>query len=61
MIRPIINPGYLPALFWVALASIITAPLGAKATHRLPLKLLRRDFAVLLLVLATKMLLKVLG
>ena len=52
---------YLPALFWVALASIITAPLGAKAMHRLPLRLLRRGFAVLLLVLATKMLLKVLG
>ncbi len=52
---------YLPALFWVAIASIITAPLGAKATHRLPLKLLRRGFAVLLLLLATKMLLKVLG
>jgi len=52
---------YLPALFWVALASIVTAPLGAKATHRLPLKLLRRGFAVLLLVLATKMLWKALG
>ncbi len=49
---------YLPALFWVALASIITAPLGAKATHRLPLKLLRRGFAVLLLALATNMLLR---
>ncbi len=49
---------YLPALFWVALASIITAPLGAKATHRLPLKLLRSGFAVLLLALATKMLLR---
>ena len=52
---------YLPALFWVALASIATAPLGAKAAHRLPLDLLRRGFAVLLLALATKMLLKVLG
>ena len=52
---------YLPALFWVALASIITAPLGAKATHRLPLKQLRRGFAVLLLVLATNMLRKLLA
>ena len=52
---------YLPALFWIALASIITAPLGAKATHRLPLKLLRRSFAVLLLVLATRMLRNTLG
>ena len=52
---------YLPALFWVALAGVITVPLGANATHRLPLKLLRRGFAMLLLVLATKMLLKALG
>lgn len=52
---------YLPALFWVALASMLTTPLGAKATHRLPLKLLRRGFALLLLVLATKMLLKLPG
>lgn len=49
---------YLPALFLLATGSIFTTPLGAKATHRLPLKLLRRGFAVLLLVLATKMLLK---
>jgi len=52
---------YLPALFWVALASMVTAPPGARAAHRLPLNLLRRGFAVLLLVLATRMLLKVLG
>lgn len=52
---------YLPALFWVALTSIITAPLGAKATHRLPLKLLRQGFAGLLLVLATKMLWRVMS
>ena len=52
---------YLPALVWVALASVITAPLGAKAAHRWPLKWLRRGFACLLLLLATKMLFKVLG
>jgi uncharacterized membrane protein YfcA len=50
---------YLPALLWVALASVITAPLGAKAAHRIPVELLRKLFAVLLLVLATKLLLKV--
>jgi uncharacterized membrane protein YfcA len=50
---------YLPALLWVALASVITAPLGAKAAHRIPVGLLRKLFAVLLLVLATKLLLKV--
>ena len=52
---------YLPALLWVALSSVFTAPLGAKAAHRWPLKWLRRGFACLLLILATKMLLKVLG
>ncbi len=52
---------YLPALFWVALASVLTAPLGAKATHRMNVGLLRRLFALLLIVLATKLLLKVLG
>ena len=48
---------YLPALVLVATGSLFTTPLGARATHRLPLKTLRRGFAVLLLVLATKMLL----
>jgi uncharacterized membrane protein YfcA len=52
---------YLPALFWVALASVITAPLGAKATHHMKTGVLRKFFAVLLLVLATKLLLKVLA
>ena len=52
---------YLPALFWVALASIITAPLGAKATHHMKVELLRKLFAVLLIALATKLLLKVLA
>lgn len=51
---------YLPALFLLAIGSMLTTPLGAKATHRLPLKLLRRSFALLLFVLATKMLLKIL-
>lgn len=51
---------YLPALLWVALASVMTAPLGAKATHYMKVGLLRKLFAVLLLVLATRLLLKVL-
>jgi uncharacterized membrane protein YfcA len=51
---------YLPALFWVALATVITAPLGAKATHHMKTGVLRKLFALLLLVLATKLLLKVL-
>lgn len=51
---------YLPALFWVALATVITAPLGAKATHHLKVGLLRKLFAVLLIALATKLLWKLL-
>ncbi len=51
---------YLPALFWVAIASVLTAPLGAKAAHRMKVEMLRKLFAILLLVLATKLLLKVL-
>jgi uncharacterized membrane protein YfcA len=49
---------YLPALCWVALASMLTAPLGAKATHRMNISLLRKLFAILLIVLAAKMLLQ---
>lgn len=49
---------YLPALVMLAAGSTFTTRLGAKATHRLPLEPLRRGFAVLLFVLATKMLLK---
>jgi uncharacterized membrane protein YfcA len=52
---------YLPALLWVALATVITAPLGAKTTHRMKTGALRKLFALLLLVLATKLLLKVLA
>ncbi len=51
---------YLPALLWVALATVLAAPFGALAAHRMKVELLRKLFAVLLLVLATKLLLKVL-
>ncbi len=46
---------YLPALGLLMLGSLFTTPLGAKAAHRLPLKPLRRGFALLLLILAGKM------
>lgn len=52
---------YLPALFWIALATMLTAPLGAKAAHSLNVGLLRKLFAGLLIVLATKLLFKVLA
>jgi len=48
---------YLPALFWIAIASVLLAPAGAAAAHRTSGAMLRKIFAVLLYVLATKMLL----
>lgn len=51
---------YLPALVGLAAASMVTAPLGARTAHRLPVHSLRRVFAAFLLVLATRMLYKLL-
>ena len=47
---------FLVALALVALASIWTAPLGARMAHRMPVVLLKRVFAVVLLVISAKML-----
>ncbi len=46
---------YLPALAGIAAASWITAPLGAKLAHRLPVKKLKRIFALLLYALGLRM------
>ena len=46
---------YLPALFGIICTSWFTAPLGAKATHHLPVSLIKKIFAALLLVTAVKM------
>ena len=56
---PAWSTGYLywPAIAIIALASMITAPLGARLAHRLPVKQLRRLFALLLLIVAADMLL----
>lgn len=48
---------YLPALGWLVLASMLTAPLGAKTTHSTQTATLRKIFIVLLYFLAIKMLL----
>lgn len=48
---------YLPALGWIAAASMLTAPLGARTTHRIQTTTLRKIFVVLLYFLGTKMLL----
>jgi uncharacterized membrane protein YfcA len=60
---PAMPPGavgfiYLPALFTIAAASVLTAPAGARLAHRLPMSQLRRVFAVLLYGLAGYMLYK---
>ena len=52
---------WLPALAVIAGCSVLTAPLGARAAHVLPVSLLKRIFASLLLCLAVYMLWKGLG
>lgn len=47
---------YLPALVTIACASVLTAPLGARAAHAMNVKTLRRVFALLLYALAAYML-----
>jgi len=49
---------YWPALLVVSVASVITAPAGARYAHRLPVATLRRVFACLLFILAAYMLYK---
>ena len=44
------------ALFGIAAASFLTAPLGAGLSHRLPVSTLKRFFACFILIMATKML-----
>jgi len=46
----------LPALSGIVCGSVLTAPLGARLAHRLPVPVLKRIFACLLYVLAGKML-----
>jgi uncharacterized membrane protein YfcA len=49
---------YLPALVAIAVASVCTAPSGARLAHRLDMGQMRRMFAALLLCLATYMAVK---
>jgi uncharacterized protein len=46
---------HLAALACIALGSVSTAPLGARAAHALPVAKLKRIFALLLLTLAVRM------
>lgn len=47
---------YLPAFFGIVLSSVLVAPLGAKLAHNLPTEILKRYFAMLLFVVAVKLL-----
>jgi uncharacterized protein len=46
---------YLPLLGCFVVASMLTAPLGAKLAHKLNVATLKKLFALLLVLLATKM------
>ncbi|BCS52614.1 sulfite exporter TauE/SafE family protein [Geobacter sp. SVR] len=48
---------HLPALAGIVTASMLTAPFGARLAHSLPIGGLKKAFALLLLVMGTKMLL----
>ncbi len=47
---------YMPALLGIVLTSILTAPLGVRLAHSLPVDRLKKVFAVLLFVMGTRML-----
>jgi len=55
---PAYSIGYinLPALLGIACISVLTAPLGVRLAHSLPVDRLKRIFAVLLYAVGTKML-----
>ena len=60
MSMPGLPPGslgfiYLPALLVISLASVTTAPLGASTAHSLPVKSLKKIFALVLYGLASYM------
>ena len=49
---------FLPALISISIASIFTAPLGAKVAHSMPVGQLKKIFAIVLYILAIYMLIK---
>ncbi|RPA35765.1 sulfite exporter TauE/SafE family protein [Shewanella vesiculosa] len=50
---------YLPAVVLISVTSFITAPYGALLAHKLPVSLLKKVFAVLLIILSIKMLISI--
>ena len=47
---------YLPALIGIVAGTFVTVPLGARVAHTMPVSRLKRIFAIILFVLAAKML-----
>jgi uncharacterized membrane protein YfcA len=52
---------YLPALAGIVVASVLTAPLGVRLAHHLPVERLKRVFAILLYIVGTRMLIGILS
>ena len=50
----------LPSLFGIVIVSMFTAPLGARLAQTLPVPKLKKCFALLLIVVGIRMLLKAL-
>ncbi|CCO25078.1 sulfite exporter TauE/SafE family protein [Maridesulfovibrio hydrothermalis] len=50
---------YLPALVGIVSASMLTAPIGVRLAHSLPVDKLKKIFAVLLIMVATRMLITI--
>ncbi|MEN8190863.1 MAG: sulfite exporter TauE/SafE family protein [Thermodesulfobacteriota bacterium] len=50
---------YLPALAGISLFTFVTAPVGVMLAHRLDVKKLKRIFALLLIVVATRMVVEI--
>lgn len=46
---------YLPALFGIIITSAVVAPFGVKMSAKLPVKMLKKCFAVFLIIVAIKM------
>jgi len=59
---PVYSVGYvyLPALLGIAATSVVTAPLGVKLAHSLPVDKLKRIFALLLIAVGTRMVFRIL-
>lgn len=61
--RPPYSLGYINLLAWAIIVpiSVMVAPLGAAAAHKLPVARLRIGFAIFILIVAVKMLVDTLG